>query len=241
MSFELEKDMTDSIKNKLLDIVKSTNNMSVKDQYIYAYEFPVYYRMIDITIASYCNIYNEFEESIKYQKLIRNLSADCFNILVLISLKEKTSLQLIEKRLLIEKNHLKECINKLEIQGLIKKVSKYSYKVTEWISILPNELIAIELKLSKWQEALEQGIFNQRFAEISFVILDKERIKNNKIVEKSYKESNVGLIYLLSDGTLEFRVIPNKNKNLNRYVNNFHKAKILKDFVTNIDKWKPIL
>ncbi|NFO15687.1 hypothetical protein FDB34_16185 [Clostridium botulinum] len=240
MAFELEKNMTDILKNNFLAIIKSINTCWYKEQFIYAYEFPVYYRMIDITLASYCKEYNEFDECKEYQKIIRNLSPNCFNILALMSLKKRTSVSLIKRELLVEDSELKFCLDKLNKLGLVKKVSKYSYQCTEWSVILPQALIAIELKLSRWQEALEQGIFNQRFAEYSFVVLDKERIKINEKIEKLYKENNVGLIYLSSDGLIEFIVRPKKNRNINKYVNQFHKLKILKDFIVNDEKWKQI-
>lgn len=240
MAFELEKNMTDILQNKLLEIIKSVHRYGEKNQFIYAYEFPVYYRMIDMTLATYCKEYNDFDECKEYQRIIKNLSPDCFNILAVILLKKKTSLSLIQRELLIADKELKFCIDKLCKLGLIRKVSKFSYGTTEWNVILPHELIAIELKLSRWQEALDQGIFNQRFSEYSFVVLDKERIKINEKIEKSYRENNVGLIYLSSDGEIEFAVIPKKNRNINNYVSQFHKLKILKDFVTNSEKWKQI-
>lgn len=240
MAFELEKNMTDILKNDFLSIIKSVNIHGDKNQYIYAYEFPVYYRMIDVTIAGYCKDYNGFEECIEYQKIIKNLSPSCFNILSLILLKKKTSISLIKKQLLMEENELKLCLDKLDKLGLVRKVSKHSYQPTEWRVILPKELIAIELKLSKWQEALDQGIFNQRFAEYSFVVLDKERVKIDEKIEKIYKENNIGLIFLSSDGLMEFIVKPKKNRNINKYMNQFHKLKIIKDFISNNDKWKQI-
>ena len=240
MSFELEKDMTNVIKDNFLEIAKSVKSCNNRSQLIYSYEFPIYYRMIDVVIATYCKEYNSFEECKYYERSIRKLSSKCFGILTLIGLKKKASISLIKKELLIERNKITTCLDKLCDAGLIEKVSKYSFRVTDWNILIPKEFIAIELKLTKWQEALEQGIFNQRFAEYSFVVLDGEKVHTTERIEECYKEKNVGLIYLKSNGNIDIRVIPKKNKDIDKYINQFHKIKMLKDFVINDKKWKEV-
>lgn len=237
MGFQLEKDMTKMIKENLTDIIKVIKKNYNKNEYIYACEFPVYYRMIDITVARFYKEYNNFDECIHYEKLLKNISAQCFGILTNICLEKKISISSLEKRLLLDRKQLIDSINKLSKLGLIEKVSKYSYSAGEWVNILPSELIAIELKLSRWQEALEQGIFNQRFAEYSYVILDEDRLKiTNKILD-SYRDNNVGLMLLNCNGEIKTIHKAKRNKNIDKYENKYYKIKILKDFVTNIDKW----
>lgn len=240
MGFILEKDMTTDIKKNLFAIAQAVGFCDQKQKLIYACEVPVYYRMIDLTMATYCTEYNEFEEHQHYTKIIRNLSSKCFDILVLIGLKGRASINLLQRELLVDKEQLKNCLEKLCSTGLIQKISNYSYKICEWEVFIPKSLLAIELKLSKWQEALEQGIYNQKFAEYSFVVLDEEKIHMNHKIEEYYKSSNVGLIYLHSDGNMKIKVMPKKNKKIDKYANEFYKLKILKDFIVNEKKWKEI-
>lgn len=240
MIFQLEKDMTESIKKKLIEILKKLNNKNNKDSYIYACEFPVYYRMIDITIAMFCKQYNEFEECISYEKILKKLTSKCFGILTFISMKNKVSIDLLHKSLLIDRTELKESLDLLCKLNLIEKISNYSYQLTSWKVLIPKELISIELKLSKWHEALEQGIFNQKFAEYSFVVLDLNRIKSDEKIINYYKSNNVGLIYLKNENEIEIKYIPKKNNKIDKYSNHFHKIKILKDFIVNEGKWKEI-
>lgn len=240
MGFVLEKDMTTFIKKNLFNIAQAAGFCDEKQNLIYACEVPIYYRMIDLTMATYCSEYNQFDEYQHYTKAIRSLSSKCFDILVLIGLKGKASINLLHKELLVDKEKLKDCLEKLCSVGLIEKISSYSYKICEWEVFIPKSLLAIELKLSKWQEALEQGIYNQKFAEYSFVVLDEERIHMNDKIEKSYREKNIGLIYLNSSGDIKIKVIPKKNKNIDKYMSQFYRLKILKDFDVNKEKWKGI-
>jgi hypothetical protein len=49
--------------------------------------------------------------------------------------------------------------------GLVAKRSRYSYASTGWRQALPACVVAIEAKLSKWHEVLQQAIDNQVFAD----------------------------------------------------------------------------
>lgn len=240
MAFSLEKDMTNILKVNLDNVVSVVEKTYDREELIYACEFPVYYRLIDIVVASFYEKYNEFYECRVYEKAINNLSSKCFGILSLICLYKKASVFKIRKELLIEKEELDFCIKKICKAGLIKQISKYTYEIGDWSVLIPKELIAIELKLSKWQEALEQGIYNQSFAEYSFVVLDEEKINNYEKIEELYKDNNVGLLYLNNNGTVKIGVKPQKNNALDKYSNIYHKIKILKDFISNNDKWKQI-
>lgn len=240
MDFELEKDMTGVITNRLYNITKDLKICNNKNQLIYSLEFPVYYRVIDVVLATYCIDYNDFEECQYYEKCIKKLPPRCMDILALVCSSKRISSQSIEKELFIPKDELYCYLNKLLDMNLIDKISKYSYKIGDWKELMPKRFIAIELKLSRWKEALDQGIYNQRFAEYSIVVLDESRIHMKGVIEKEYKDNNVGLIYLKKDGTYKIKVIPRKNKKINKFENLSHKLKVLKDFVLNEDKWKSL-
>lgn len=238
MAFKLEKDMTQLIINSMDQFTKNIKNDATK--YIYACEVPISYRMIDMVIADFCEDYNAIDECIYYEKMIKRLSSKCFAILSFITTRDKISIATLQKTFLMDRNELIECLDKLCLYKLIKKVSKFSYSVEEWSTLIPKELIAIELKLSRWQEALGQGYFNQRFAEYSYVILDKDKIKDDTNIINEYRNKNVGLIYLDNNCNIEIVYKPKKNKNIDKYDNSYYKIKALKDFVSNRDKWNEI-
>ena len=68
-----------------------------------------------------------------------------------------------------------------------------------WRQILP-EIVSIEVKVSKWQRAIEQAARNRIFAHRSFVALPQkvvERIRSEKVIA----ELGIGLISVSEDGT----------------------------------------
>jgi DNA-binding Lrp family transcriptional regulator len=68
-----------------------------------------------------------------------------------------------------------------------------------WRQILP-EIVSIEVKISKWQRAIEQAARNRIFAHRSFVALPQkvvERIRSEKVIAAL----GIGLISVSEDGT----------------------------------------
>jgi hypothetical protein len=57
-------------------------------------------------------------------------------------------------------------------------------------------LTAIELKLRRWREALDQGINYLKFANRAYVVLDGEQICRDEVMITAFKDSGVGLFML---------------------------------------------
>lgn len=237
MPFELEKYMSSLTINNVSRIYKNVFN---KGQcIIYGYEIPVYYRNIDIVLSD-INV-NCLKSVFKIDNL-KKVNMRCLDILAYIYTCKKVSKFSIMKGLVIKRDELEKYLELLVDENLIKKVSKFSYSLESWDKIIPQKTISIELKLSKWQEALEQAIFNLKFSNYSFVILDEDKInieKMNEIINE-YKKNNIGLALLNSNGKMLIKYYPKKNKNIDKYINNYYKIKILKEYLSNQGKWKEI-
>ncbi len=67
-----------------------------------------------------------------------------------------------------------------------------------WRQILP-EIITIEVKISKWQRAIEQAARNKIFAHLSFVALP-EKVAQRIRTESRLTEIGIGLISVSEDG-----------------------------------------
>lgn len=235
MSFELEKYMTRNIEDKKHIIL---DNIKLKNDYFYkafAKEVPFDYRIIDIVMA--LSNYKIDENEIKYIKYLNTIDID---LLSFIACNSKISMKRLGKMTGINDFELKKILAKLEKKKLIKKVSNYSYSIENGIlKFIPQILISYELKLYNWNEALEQGIYNKRFSEYSFVILDKSRVYENKKIKFIYKENNVGLMFLDEEDNIEVINMPRVNKEINKYDNMRQKIKFLKDSLNN-KKWMDI-
>lgn len=59
---------------------------------------------------------------------------------------------------------------------------------------------AIELKLSRWREALDQAISYLRFADRAYVVLDAERTAHDDEMIRAFRASRVGLFMLGAGG-----------------------------------------
>ena len=64
-------------------------------------------------------------------------------------------------------------------------------------------IVAFELKLDRWREALEQAISYQKFANESYVVLDASRIKVTSDPIRECASRNVGFVILYRDDEME--------------------------------------
>lgn len=238
MAFALEKEMTPKMKSNVKEFLFKT--ISYQDDFIIAEELPVYYRMIDLVVAIIQDdkisslLDSEYEKKFKY---IENYILD---ILALFSIYDEITVNKVQKHIFMDKQKIVDCLEVLEKRKLILKVSRQKYIATEWRKLIPEEIITLELKLQKWQEALEQAIFNKSFSDYSFVVLDKERVtKKNNIIKEEYIKNNIGLLLLDETGEFEIVNIPKKNRGIQPNIYSYEKTRILKD-VINGYKWKKI-
>ncbi len=80
--------------------------------------------------------------------------------------------------------------------------------------------ISVELKLSKWKQALKQAKRGRSFANYRYVALDADKASPAVRAIKEFKEDNVGLILLDSSGSVEVKNHPsriNPYSDLNRW------------------------
>jgi len=97
---------------------------------------------------------------------------------------------------MLDKASIEKELEILENGKFVKKITKQSYqKINGWYP-LHKKIIAIELKLNKIHDALNQAINNLGFADESYVglpiALASKLQKNNKI--SIFKESGIGIL-----------------------------------------------
>lgn len=237
MAFALEKEMTPIMKSSVGELLFKA--ISYKDDFIIAEELPVYYRMIDLVVAIIQDDKISDLLDSPYEKEFKYLNNNMLDILSLFSIYDEVTVRKIQKHIFTTKENIHNCFDILQKKNLITKISKMKYTATEWKELIPKEIISLELKLQKWQEALEQAVFNKSFSDYSFVVLDKGRVFNKSVMCEEYKKNNVGLILLDENGELEIVNLPKKNKSIQEGVYSYEKTRVLKDVVTGY-KWKKI-
>jgi hypothetical protein len=78
--------------------------------------------------------------------------------------------------------------------GTIVQLPTGSFALSRQFASLQAEVIAVEAKLDRWNEALQQARKYQRFADRVFVAMDYERIKTKRVPIPEFIQSGVGLL-----------------------------------------------
>jgi hypothetical protein len=102
------------------------------------------------------------------------------------------------KNVFLPRPKAQKIFSRLERMGLIGSVDRKNFSLRETASTENVEIIAIELKLSRWREALKQGKAYQDFADRSYVVIDATQISFSESIFAEFEAANVGL--LLHDG-----------------------------------------
>lgn len=90
---------------------------------------------------------------------------------------------------------VKDLIN----SGAIVQLPTGSFTLSEQFASLKAEVIAVEAKLFRWNEALRQARTYQRFADRVYVALDYERIKAKDTLIPKFVHSGVSLLGVSRD------------------------------------------
>ena len=109
------------------------------------------------------------------------------------------------ERLFLLEPKANESVSRLLKQGMIVARRSGTYTLVKDASAKRVILVAIEMKLFRWREALDQAKSYLHFADQSFVVLDGNQVDASDKVESAFAAAGVGL--LLQHGTaLEMRV-----------------------------------
>ncbi len=235
MPFTLEKEMVPVFKSNLSSFIEKIDFSCKESVILYADELSVNYRMIDFALS---NMDKTYFNSIKkyYRNRFNSINSILMDYLSVFFLKKNVTIHYFKKIFCLGVDKIKNHLNILINLGFINRISKYTYSVLDWVELLPDEIIAIEFKLKRWNKALEQGIYNLSFADYSFVVLDEHEIPQKNIA-KEFEKNNVGLFYANNQGEMKIIYKPKPNNKKNEILWGFQKIKFLKD-LSNNHKWK---
>lgn len=104
---------------------------------------------------------------------------------------------------------LKAPLDALRLNGLEKRAELRApggvpdFVLYHCVSGSIHYVIAIEFKLSNWRRALLQAFRYRNFANESYVILDRAHAARAIDTVKEFREANIGLITINTDGVVE--------------------------------------
>ena len=104
-----------------------------------------------------------------------------------------TTRQLI-KRLYLRDENAYTALAQLLRFGNIVEVGPSRWAVAEAASTRQFEVVAIEAKLRRWREALDQAITYREFANRAYVVLDGNQVRSAAKIIPVFREAAVGLL-----------------------------------------------
>lgn len=85
-------------------------------------------------------------------------------------------------------------LKNLEKAGLVVKRNR-SFEINETVAEVQACVVSIEVKLTKWRDALEQAISYRAFSDAAFVILDANTAPEPTKIADVFENAGIGLIY----------------------------------------------
>ncbi len=129
---------------------------------------------------------------------LANIELSDAQILAYLRAVGKARLETIAQRMGTSPKKLSDRLTCLVEASAIETSSNTFSLSPPWRQILP-EIITIEVKVSKWQRAIEQAARNRIFAHLSFVALP-EKIAQRVRTQASLGDLGIGLISVSEDG-----------------------------------------
>jgi DNA-binding Lrp family transcriptional regulator len=129
---------------------------------------------------------------------LANIELSDAQILAYLRAVGKARLETIAQRMGTSPKKLSDRLTCLVEASAIETSSNTFSLSPPWRQILP-EIITIEVKVSKWQRAIEQAARNRIFAHLSFVALP-EKIAQRVRTHASLGSLGIGLISVSGDG-----------------------------------------
>lgn len=226
MSFRLEKDMTELLLDNIYVLIDSFL-IDNYEKILVRKEHSVHARIIDLVVFIWDD-YIDNSKFIELKKQLKKLKPIDLAIMGIFTTNKRVSVNKIKKTFCLEYQDAKNNLDYLCELDFLERVTPYSYTaINDWISLVPKDSLSIELKRSKWKEALNQGITNKDVSDYSIVILDEDELPKMKQIESFFENENIGMITMNTFGELFFKVKPNKINEYS-YLNSYEKINILK-------------
>lgn len=227
------------LESEMIPLIRSGLPMILGNpiSFAQANELPVNNRVIDIAAAPIDKgLLTSYEAMCK---LLNKLSMVQLDVLSLFVGRRSVSIQYLSKQTFKSAMDLHNNFLEYFIEyGLVERTSRFTYEAANWVEALPPHIVAIEAKLNKWQEALEQAVSNKLFARTSLVILAKQNLAISRSMRDNYAKEGIGLLVVDNTGDIEEIVAPRTQRKPSNRDTNFQLVRILRDLYMGNSKSK---
>ncbi len=229
--FDLESEMIPYIYAGLPSL------LGFPDSFAHASELPVNNKVVDIVAAPIDKAKLASSESLG--KILGKLSMVQLDVLSLFVGRRIVSIQYLAQKTFMSAAEIhSNFLNVFDQYGLVSHLSRYSYTSTAWVNALPPYMVAIEAKLTKWQEALDQAVANKVFANISCVVLAKNGRDIPEKVLNRFSDEGIGLLTVDGYGKIEIAVRASQTVSSVTRDHSFQMVRLLRDIQRRDSKSK---
>ncbi|MDP2858883.1 MAG: hypothetical protein Q8P50_13025 [Bacillota bacterium] len=224
----LEAEMIPIIRPQIVKVLGWHGNYATIE------EWPVNNRIVDIAV-----VLIDTDSVARNQKChcLTRLTTPKLHVLSLIAHFGTISLQHLCKATFISPDDMHErYLDELVDLGLVQRISRYGYAASEWIELLPRSVAAVEAKLARWQEVLEQAKLNLDFSDLSFAAMPTAAIKEKRGRSSHFEEAGVGVLVVSEQG-IELTIQPKPVRQLSPD-RTFQRIRVLRSLLLSRQKAK---
>ena len=157
------------------------------DRYYVLREFDSGYGIADIVIGT-------FTPYLSVRHLRKTIDANWVGTLVDAQKQSPFTVAEFSERYGVSLSTTREKLNQFVAAGFLQKNKQRQYSSAKKYKIAVGTSVAVEAKLKHWKQALNQARRYQRFAQYSYVLLDKQYSAPAEANLEIFKQHNVGLI-----------------------------------------------
>ena len=114
--------------------------------------------------------------------------------------RPQASLQELAERLFIRAERAESALTRLQDATVVRRLASGGFVVRRGMFPATAHVIAIEAKLRRWREAVDQAATYRRFANRSFVALPQAMIERTSGIRDACRARGLGLIAVCSNG-----------------------------------------
>lgn len=223
MKFQLESEL---VKVLLKGLPGPLTSLARAPRFAIARELPVSSRVLDVAIACFTTDICERLDTFRGLSALRLSEID--TLARILELRPNSL-----ARSLSGSEALCQLVLKLERRGFVERKGGGAVAFTRWTKDLPPKLIAIEAKLSRWEEALEQAKFHAIHSDYSYVALDEFCFQQNPDeIRSGFLTAKIGLLTVSVSGKVRIQ-IPGSKLRPDKVHNNFQKLRALRDIAVH--------
>lgn len=191
--FRLEDELTPEILRFVPRLVSNASRLAV------AVELPIQHRVVDVALASMtATVYQHLQGP--HIRLLRRLALSDIFVLGHLADQKVITRELVSARFswMAWRTWKAKYLDRFVALGLLVTDLRGAYRLGDWGKLLPNRIVTVEAKISRWRDALRQALFNLRVADYSYVALPEDRLLGVSL--EPLQQSGIGLLAIAPKG-----------------------------------------